>query len=168
MLKFIHQITLLIFISISSVLAASGGGSSGGSSGGMGSSGDGDGMILGSNYNSELSEIIINVKNEEFKIALDSLENFVYENPNDVNGWNYIGFVSRKLKKYEDAERYYAAGLEINPNHVGILEYQGELYLETNRLELAKENLVKLSELCIFNCTEKKELANLIEMYEDN
>ena len=58
-------------------------------------------------------------------------------------------------------------GLEINPKHKGILEYQGELYLETNRLDLAKENLKKLSDLCIFNCTEKKELANLISKYEE-
>ena len=83
-------------------------------------------------------------------------------NPNDANGWNYIGFVSRKLKNFDDAERYYAVGLEINPNHVGILEYQGELYIETNRLEMAEENLEKLNDLCIFNCTERNELRSLI------
>ena len=53
-------------------------------------------------------------------------------------------------------------GLEINPNHVGILEYQGELYIETNRLEMAKDNLEKLNDLCIFNCRERNELRNLI------
>ena len=54
---------------------------------------------------------------------------------------------SKKVVAREDAgimefddEHYYAVGLEINPNHVGILEYQGELYIETNRLEMAEKN----------------------------
>ena len=72
-----------------------------------------------------------------------------------------------KLKNFNDAERYYEVGLEINPNHVGILEYQGELYIETNRLEMAEKNLEKLNDLCIFNCTERNELRSLISsVYE--
>ena len=42
------------------------------------------------------------------------------------------------------------------------MEYQGELYIETNRLEMAKENLGKLNDLCKFNCSERNELRNLI------
>ena len=40
-----------------------------------------------------------------------------------------------------NGEKYYLLGLEINPNHVGINEYLGELYVATNRLDLAKERL---------------------------
>ena len=65
-------------------------------------------------------------------------------------------------KKYDDAERYYATGLEINPKHAGILSYQGELYLETGRLDMAKENLVKLNEYCNFNCEERNDLRDAI------
>ena len=127
----------------------------------------GDGNVSSSNYNSDLAKIVVKVRNENFDGALIDLEQYVYENPNDANGWNYIGFVSRKLKNFDDAERYYAVGLEINPNHVGILEYQGELYIETNRLEMAEENLEKLNDLCNFNCTERNELRSLISsVYE--
>ena len=51
-------------------------------------------------------------------------------------------------------------GLEINPNHVGINEYLGELYVATNRLDLAKERL-KILESC--SCEEYTELKEIIE-----
>ena len=150
------QFIFLLFLSISVAYGAGSGGS--GSSGGSA----GDSNLSSSGYNSDLSKIVIKVRNENFDEALIDLEKYVYENPDDANGWNYIGFVSRKLKNFDDAERYYSVGLEINPNHVGILEYQGELYIETNRLEMAKDNLEKLNDLCIFNCSERDELRSLI------
>ena len=48
----------------------------------------------------------------------------------------------------------------MNPNHVGINEYLGELYVATNRLDLAKERL-KVLESC--NCEEYGELKEIIE-----
>ena len=50
--------------------------------------------------------------------------------------------------------------LEINPNHIGINEYLGELYVATNRLDLAKERL-KILESC--SCEEYTELKKIIE-----
>ena len=73
---------------------------------------------------------------------------------------NYLGFTTRKLGDYENGEKYYLLGLEINPNHVGINEYLGELYVVTNRLDLAKERL-KVLENC--NCKEYKELKEIID-----
>ena len=94
------------------------------------------------------------------------MEIYVYENPANASGWNMIGFVSRKLGKFEDSEIYYNTGLEIDSDHEGILAYQGELYLQTNRYNKALENLNKLKDLCNFNCYEKIELAEAIEKYE--
>ena len=45
----------------------------------------------------------------------------------DKNTLNYLGFTTRKLGNFEDAEIYYNMGLKLNPNHVGINEYLGEL-----------------------------------------
>ena len=44
---------------------------------------------------------IKDIKNEELESALLKAEAFVYENPDIANGWNYAGFASRKLKKYD-------------------------------------------------------------------
>ena len=51
-------------------------------------------------------------------------------------------------------------GLELHPKHNGINEYLGELYVLTNRIELAKERLEVLK-AC--NCEEYNELKEVIE-----
>ena len=73
---------------------------------------------------------------------------------------NYLGFTLRKKGNYDEAEKYYLKGLEIDPNHNGINEYLGELYVKTNRIDLAKKRLAIL-ENC--NCEEFKELKEVIE-----
>ena len=80
--------------------------------------------------------------------------------PLQADTLNYLGFTTRKLGDYENGEKYYLLGLEINPNHVGINEYLGELYVVTNRLDLAKERL-KILESC--SCEEYTELKEIIE-----
>ena len=73
---------------------------------------------------------------------------------------NYLGFTLRKAGNFEEAEKFYLAGLEIKPDHEGINEYLGELYIKTNRIELAKERLEVLKGC---KCEEFDELKELIE-----
>ena len=80
--------------------------------------------------------------------------------PLQADTLNYLGFTTRKLGDFENGEKYYLLGLEIDPNHLGINEYLGELYVVTNRLDLAKERL-KVLESC--NCEEYNELKEIIE-----
>jgi tetratricopeptide (TPR) repeat protein len=82
------------------------------------------------------------------------------EKPNKADTLNYLGFTTRKLGDYENGEKYYLQGLAIEPNHIGINEYLGELYVATNRLALAKERL-KILENC--NCEEYTELKQIID-----
>ncbi|MDB3894788.1 hypothetical protein N9324_01790 [Candidatus Pelagibacter sp.] len=79
--------------------------------------------------------------------------------PLQADTLNYLGFTTRKLGDYEKGEKYYLMGLEIEPNHNGINEYLGELYIVTNRIDLAKERL-KVLESC--NCEEYNELKEII------
>ena len=73
---------------------------------------------------------------------------------------NYLGFTLRKAGNFEEAEKFYLAGLEIKADHKGINEYLGELYIKTNRIELAKERLEVLKDC---KCEEFEELKELIE-----
>ena len=82
------------------------------------------------------------------------------EKPNEADTLNYLGFTTRKLGDYQNGEKYYLQGLAIEPNHVGINEYLGELYVVTNRIDLAKERL-KVLESC--NCEEYTELKEIID-----
>tara|TARA_B100000614_G_C14286279_1_gene385807 strand:+ start:143 stop:634 length:492 start_codon:yes stop_codon:yes gene_type:complete len=80
--------------------------------------------------------------------------------PNIPNTLNYLGFTTRKLGDYQGGEMYYLQGLQIEPNHIGINEYLGELYVVTNRMDLAKERL-NILKAC--NCEEYDELKAIIE-----
>ena len=80
--------------------------------------------------------------------------------PLQADTLNYLGFTTRKLGDYEKGEAFYLQGLLIEPNHNGINEYLGELYVATNRMDLAKERLNVLKSC---NCKEYKQLKEIIE-----
>ena len=82
------------------------------------------------------------------------------EKPNKADTLNYLGFTTRKLGDYDGGEKYYLKGLAIEPNHDGINEYLGELYVVTNRIDLAKERLEVLKSC---NCEEYDELKAIID-----
>ena len=92
--------------------------------------------------------------------ALEKLQQAYKTDRNNPDILNYLGFTLRKTGKLEEAEKYYLAGLKIKPNHNGINEYLGELYVKTGRMELAKERLAVLKNC---NCEEYGELKELIE-----
>ena len=94
-----------------------------------------------------------------YEKALKLLVKSNKEKPNKADTLNYLGFTTRKLGNYEKAEKYYLKGLEINPNHNGINEYLGELYVTTNRHNLAVERLEVLKNC---NCKEYKDLKSII------
>ena len=80
--------------------------------------------------------------------------------PLQADTLNYLGFTTRKLGDFEAGEKYYLLGLQVEPNHVGINEYLGELYVVTNRINLAKERLEVLKNC---NCKEYQELKEIID-----
>ena len=89
------------------------------------------------------------------KLLIQSNEKF----PNKADTLNYLGFTTRKLGDYENGEKYYLQGLMIDPNHKGINEYLGELYVATNRHNLAVERLEVLKGC---NCREYDDLKAII------
>tara|TARA_B100000945_G_scaffold298878_1_gene279057 strand:+ start:534 stop:1022 length:489 start_codon:yes stop_codon:yes gene_type:complete len=98
--------------------------------------------------------------NKRYEKALKLLIKENKKKPNQPNILNYLGFTTRKLGDYENGEKYYLQGLQIDPNHKGINEYLGELYVVTNRIDLAKERLNVLKNC---NCEEYAELKEIIE-----
>ena len=150
-------ITLLILlgfsINLSSVYAASSGG------------------ITGSNLYNSGKKLVIKAKKLEAKNkiekaeslylkALNKLEKAYAKDKKNPDILNYLGFSLRKTGNLEKAEIFYLKGLKLDANHLGINEYLGELYVQTGRIELAKERLKVLSGC---NCEEYNELKELIE-----
>ena len=81
------------------------------------------------------------------------------KHPNKPDTLNYLGFTTRKLGDYENGEKYYLQGLALDPNHIGINEYLGELYVATGRHNLAIERLEVLKGC---DCEEYDELKAVI------
>ena len=154
-------LTVLLFVLITSPAFSAG------SSGGSGSGGETKPV---SQY--QIGEKMINKakkfdkKNKtdkaqkHYKKAIGYLLKHNKKFPADPNTLNYLGFAHRKIGDYENAEIYYSMGLELDPKHVGINEYMGELFVVTNRIDKAKERLAVLKDC---NCKEYKELKLVIE-----
>ena len=92
--------------------------------------------------------------------AYDKFEKAYTKDKKNADILNYLGYTLRKTGDLEQAEIYYLKGLELDSKHLGINEYLGELYVQTNRIELAKE---KLEVLKGCNCEEYEELKELID-----
>jgi len=92
--------------------------------------------------------------------AYDKFEKAYAKDKKNADILNYLGYTLRKTGDLEQAEIYYLKGLELDSKHLGINEYLGELYVQTNRIELAKERLEVLKGC---NCEEYDELKELIE-----
>lgn len=74
----------------------------------------------------------------------------------------YQGFANRKLGRFDKAETYYQRALGVAPDHLGALEYYGELKVERGDIDGAKSHLTRLDELCAFGCYEAEELRSWI------
>lgn len=74
----------------------------------------------------------------------------------------YLGFANRKLKRFETAEYYYKQALAVAPDHLGAIEYYGELKIERGDISGAKQHLARLESLCTFGCYEAEELRRWI------
>jgi len=75
----------------------------------------------------------------------------------------YIGFANRKMKRFDAAEDYYQRALTVAPNHLGAIEYYGELKVERGDMEGARAHLTRLEQLCAFGCYEAEELSRWID-----
>ena len=92
--------------------------------------------------------------------ALDKLEKAYDKDKKNADILNYLGFALRKTGDFKKAEKFYLEGLALDSEHLGINEYLGELYVQTDRIDLAKERLQVLNGC---KCEEYEELKELIE-----
>jgi len=114
------------------------------------------------NLNSDLTAIRSLIASKNFSSALASLKIADRNYPNNADINNLLGYSARNLKQNKAAATYYTKALRINPNHLGALEYQGELFMVTKKISAAKSNLAKLKRLCGVNCEEYLDLKKAI------
>ena len=143
-----------IFAGAAPVAAAGSGGSSGGSS------------ASALQIQDEIRAAQRFINSGRYSSAIQTLRAVVQQDKQNADAYNLLGFASRKLEKTEDAARYYEAALEIKPDHLGALEYQGELFLMIDEPDKANANLEKLLELCGMDCHEYLDLKADIASFQ--
>ena len=114
------------------------------------------------NLTTDLTAIRSLIASNNFSSALASLKIADRNYPNNADINNLLGYSARNLKQNKAAATYYTKALRINPNHLGALEYQGELFVVTKKISAAKSNLAKLKRLCGVNCEEYLDLKKAI------
>ena len=107
------------------------------------------------------------IKSEKYENAIKALNKLLSETPDGYTKadlYNYLGYATRKQKNpdFELAEEHYLKALELDSDHIGALEYLGELYYETNRKDKAVEMLMRLKEVAGDNSEEYLELYEIL------
>ena len=120
-----------------------------------------DGTAAASTTASAYDEAKAMVDADNFVAALPALLSITAEDAGNADAWNLLGYTQRNLGQMEDSAAAYLTALSINPDHLGALEYQGELFLKTGQPDLAKANLERLKSLC-GTCEEATDLEEAI------
>jgi tetratricopeptide (TPR) repeat protein len=110
----------------------------------------------------DLTSVRAKVKAKDFKGAIAELGPLMESNQH-ADVYNYYAFSLRKTGDLTSAATYYRKALDFDANHLGALEYQGELFVELGQIDKAKANLAKLVLLCPNGCEEREDLEKAIQ-----
>ena len=121
------------------------------------------------NYSSaaDLDPIFELIEREDYETAINALFDQLDLDPDNPDILSLLGFSYRKIRAYEDALTFYQMALRVEPRHKGANEYLGELYLETDQLDKAVQQLEILDSLCSFGCKEYSKLKRAIDSYQE-
>ena len=117
------------------------------------------------NYGKDYKSAIKLIKKSKYDDAIDKLMALADVDTTDftkADVFNEIGFAYRKSQDFDNASKYYDKALKLEPNHLGALEYQGEMYVDLGQKENALANLEKLRNLVGEKDSYFKELNNYI------
>jgi predicted Zn-dependent protease len=165
---------LVLVLGVSTALLAltspsfSMGGGGGGGMGGGGGGGGGYGMSGSTGTTSPADDYqtaVRLIKHEKYAEAIPHLNLALADRPKDADVLNYLGFTHRMVGDYDMSLGYYNRALAIDPNHKGVHEYLGELYLQMNNLKSAQAELTTLASLCPSGCDERDMLTKAIAAY---
>jgi tetratricopeptide (TPR) repeat protein len=155
-------LTIFIFTEVS-FAAMSGGSSSASSSSSTSYSSSSSGDSGAYSSTNRFKDITKLIKLDKFAEAHKMLKNLKQISTDEADRLNLLGFTARKSGDLAAAGNFYQRALSLNPKHIGALEYQGELFIQLGKLDLAQENLEKINKICWLPCNAERELKKAIE-----
>jgi Tfp pilus assembly protein PilF len=102
----------------------------------------------------------------KFEAAGDSMESALAVDPRNRKAYIQLAKLSQKQALPGKAIRFYREALLLDPNDLSALAGQGEALVQKGAITKAKENLVRITRLCVTSCSEQTFLASVIEKGE--
>ena len=102
------------------------------------------------NYGKDFKSAIKLISKKKYDNAIEKLMDLVDVSSSDftkADVLNEIGFAFRKNNDLDNASKYYLMALKEDPNHLGALEHQGEMFVDLGQKDKALANLNKLKDL---------------------
>ena len=102
------------------------------------------------NYGKDFKSAVKLISKKKYDNAIEKLMDLVDVSSSDftkADVLNEIGFAFRKNNDLDNASKYYLMALKEDPNHLGALEYQGEMFVDLGQKDNALANLNKLRDL---------------------
>ena len=102
------------------------------------------------NYGKDFKSAVKLISKKKYDNAIEKLMDLVDVSSSDftkADVLNEIGFAFRKNNDLDNASKYYLMALKEDPNHLGALEYQGEMFVDLGQKDKALTNLNKLKDL---------------------
>ncbi len=118
-------------------------------------------MSSSSSADVSIGDVKREVDKENYDDAIMKAEMYLKDNPRSADAYNYIGYSHRQQGDYEAARKAYDRALQIDPYHVGVHEYYGELHIKLGDLAKAETHLAELSRIC-GTCLEQRTLNEKI------
>ena len=108
------------------------------------------------------------IKAGKYAAAIPLLEGVVQREKDNADALNWLAYATRKNGDAAKSIPIYERALAVDPKHRGAHEYIGEAYLVLGNLPKAKEHLARLDKLCVFTCSEYRDLKKAVQAYEAN
>ena len=117
------------------------------------------------NYGKDYKSAIKLIRSKDYDKAIRKLMTLTTASSSDftrADVYNELGFAYRKSDDFDNAAKYYKKALELDPEHLGAIEYQGEMYVDLGQKDNALSNLELLKTLVGEKNSDYKELNNYI------
>jgi tetratricopeptide (TPR) repeat protein len=115
------------------------------------------------------------IRHQQYADAIPHLEIALQKHPHDADILNYLGYTHRMVgmtdadtardSEFKTSLDYYQRALAIDPNHKGVHEYLGELFLQMHDMPSAQKEQATLASLCPSGCDERDTLDKAIAAY---
>ena len=106
------------------------------------------------------------IDGKKYKDAMPILQKVVAKDPKNADAFVLMGYATRKSGDPNGSLQYYNTALSLDSRHIGAHEYIGEAYLMLDRPADADTMLARLDSLCVFGCTEYRQLKAAIANYK--